>query len=622
MQWDLPPAPGQFGATTPQQRQDPRPPPGDPTDSDAGDRPYGFRRMEPVGVGPYNPYVPTWRNPALRDRSPGDWGNPDWVRKSMEGYPDGETPDGMHIPSERDIPQLMHGMVQGLGQWAAPQVGMPMITAGNNFSMANKNYAAGYKMQADINRQQALSAMEIADYRLQTLLRKYGNAYAAYGPDASGKDAEPEELMNRLREIATENNDTMMLRLLDRGDLAGVDRLLKHLDGQGQDLSKTKKLLDIEIEKEKLKQAQQKTQQTDQERKEWFGSSPPTTQQQQGQPATQAPGQPEVSSDEPDTGPLTRPVAPPRINEAAQALQMGEKPNLPKGDDLIKGAVDKQKYALDNYMRSIANNKTMTPDQKMAAIRAANPGIADTVENLRNGRTELTAQASDKPKNQLAETILGGMDPDWSRTAKKQRDQRQHLADQAEVAGVRSSLGIQEKLHSNMHDVLLKNAQDMEYMVRLAKVLKDHGKIGAIPAANEWLLKGEEQISGDPEVAAYQLQLRNVRSDIGKILVNSGAGAGTIAVATQHEMEKLLPSGATPEQLQAQARVLKRDYANKLTPIADEINSLNGRIAQITKTAPPPGINDAELVKDITADEVRVLNGKKYWLREGKWYDE
>ncbi|HEX3523220.1 MAG TPA: hypothetical protein VHT52_14165, partial [Stellaceae bacterium] len=72
-----------------------------------------------------------------------------------------------------------------------------------------------------------------------------------------GKGGEPVELANRLREIAIANNDHNMLHLLDRGDMAGVDKLLKYLDGQGQDLKKAKQLLDIEAEKLRIERMRQ-----------------------------------------------------------------------------------------------------------------------------------------------------------------------------------------------------------------------------------------------------------------------------------------------------------------------------------------------------------------------------
>jgi hypothetical protein len=245
--WALPPTSGQVGGGETPQPQQPA-----ASDADPAAPPYGFRRLGPIGdVPPFNRYIPTWQNPALRDRDHGDWGSDDWVLEGMNSYRGG-VPEGMHVPTERDIPGIMNSVTRGLGQYAAPGVAMPMIQAGKNFNAANAAYMKGYTQQAQINRQQMLQGMELANYRLGNMLRQYGNAYAEYAPDKEGKGGEPEELANRLREIAIENNDTNMLHMLDRGDMAAVDKLLKHLDGQGQDLKKTKALLDIQLAQQKV----------------------------------------------------------------------------------------------------------------------------------------------------------------------------------------------------------------------------------------------------------------------------------------------------------------------------------------------------------------------------------
>jgi hypothetical protein len=68
--------------------------------------------------------------------------------------------------------------------------------------------------------------------------------------------------------------------------------------------------------------------------------------------------------------------------------------------------------------------------------------------------------------------------------------------------------------------------------------------------------------------------------------------------------------------------VLKRDYGLKLAPISDEINSLNGRIAQVSGTQPPAPISDADITRVLTSDDTKAINGRIYYKRNGKWYDE
>lgn len=619
--WQLPPAPGQYGAKPPERQ----------TIQDQIRPPYGFRRMDPSGVPPFNPYVPTYMNPALRDRPHTDWGTDDWVLAGMKNYPGGGMPEGMHVPTEQDIPPIMHGLVTGLGQWAAPRVAMPMIQAGMQFNAGNANFMKGYTQQANINRQQMLASMELATYNHDNMIQQYKNAYAEYAPDKDGKGGEPDELMNRLHEVAIANNDRNMLHLIERGDMAGVDKLLKYLDGQGQDLKKTKALLDIQLEQEKLKQAQEKTRQQEAQRNEWFGTTPPAApsaaKPDEGQPAPRAPGAPDVparplTSEKPDTASYQVPLAPQRINQAAQDAQMGGNPNLPKNEE-IRSAVADQREKLNNYMHNLVNDKSLTPDQVMARARAANPAMGDLVDDLLNGRTVLTATASAKPSMQIAAALAGRMDADWTTTAQKKKDQRELDARRAAVRPLSNTLGVQEKMRSNIRDTVVKNVRDMDYLLQLARRLKQKGLETQIPIIDGAIREGRRLVSGDPDVAAFDAQLRNVRTDVGRILSTGSSGTGAVyPVSVQKEMREFFDKGITVPQLEATIGVIKRDYSNKLRPITDEINALNGQIAQISKTQPPPPVSDDDIAKELSADETQVIKGKTYYKRNGRWYDE
>jgi hypothetical protein len=615
--WQLPPAAGQYGYKPPERQ----------TIREQNAPPYGFRRTDPSGVPPFNPYVPTYLNPALRDRPHTDWGTDDWVLAGMRNYPDGGMPEGMHVPTEQDIPGLIHGLVTGMGRWAAPRVAMPMIQAGMQFNAGNANFMKGYTQQANANRQQMLASMQLADYNHDLMINQYKNAYAEYAPDKDGKGGEPEELANRLREIAMENNDHNMLHLLDRGDMAGVDKLLKYLDSNGQDLKKAKEVLDYQIAQEKLKQTQEKTKQQEAQRSEWFGTTPPAApsaaKPDAGQPAQ--PGAPDAqtpTSEKPDTASYQLPLAPPRISQAARDAQMGGNPALPKNDE-IKSAVAGQREKLDDYMHHLVDDKSLTNDEVRARIRAANPAMDDEVQNLLDGRTVLTATASAKQSMQIAAALAGRLDPDWTTTAQKKKDQRELDARRAEIRPLSNTLGVQEKMRSNIRDTVVKNVRDMDYLLQLARRLKEKGLETQIPIIDGAIREGRRLVSGDPDVAAFDAQLRNVRTDVGRILSTGSSGTGAVyPVSVQKEMREFFDKGITVPQLEATIGVIKRDYSNKLRPITDEINSLNGEIARLSGTKPPELVSDDDIARELNADETQTIKGKTYYKRNGKWYDE
>jgi hypothetical protein len=426
-----------------------------------------------------------------------------------------------------------------------------------------------------------------------------------------------------------ENNDHNMLHLLDRGDMAGVDKLLKYLDSNGQDLKKAKEVLDIQLAQEKLKQAQEKTKQQEAQRSEWFGTTPPAApsaaKPDTGQPAQRAPGAPDAqppTSERPDTTGYQVPLAPQRINQAAQDAQMGGNPALPK-DDAIKSAVANQREKLNDYMHNLVNDKSLTPDEVMARARAANPAMGDLVEDLLNGRTVLTATASAKPSMQIAAALAGRMDPDWTTTAQKKKDQRELDARRASIRPLSNTLGVQEKMRSNIRDTVVKNVRDMDYLLQLARRLKQKGLETQIPIIDGAIREGRRLVSGDPDVAAFDAQLRNVRTDVGRILSTGSSGTGAVyPVSVQKEMREFFDKGITVPQLEATIGVIKRDYSNKLRPITDEINALNGQIAQISKTQPPPPVSDDDIARELSADETQTIKGKTYYKRNGRWYDE
>jgi hypothetical protein len=642
-QWQLTPAPGQFGAPKPEQQAQ-----ATPRESDDQDRPYGFSGKQSVV-----PYVPTAQNPALRDRPASEWGTDDWVLRGMDNY-QGGIPTGMHVPTESDILPNIHNNAMFWGRWGPPSIGMPAIQAAQYTAQAQQAFNKGYREQAQLNWQQAQHTMQIQKYRQDEMLTQYSNAYEAWGPkvDANGKTTagDTEKFRRRIEEVARSHGDTTVLRMLAEDDWPGLDNLMKSYDSHGQDLNKTAALLRIQAEQLKLKEAQEKSRQQEQQRKQWFGTptpaSPPATDQPQTAPtAPEAPAapkpettpdHPDATTETPDATPPTAdtttaaptapsyqvPLAPQRVNQAAQAAQMDGKPALPK-DDAIRGAVEGQRERLDDYMHSLINDKGLKGDEVLARARAANPAMGDLVQGLLDGTTELTPTASAKPSMQIATQIARRIDPDFTRTAQKKKDQREMDARRAEIAPLRQALGQQEKMRSNIRDTVVKNVRDMDYLVRLARRLRERGLETQIPIVDDIVRRGRRTVTGDPDVAAFDAQLRNVRTDVGRILSTGSSGTGAVyPVSVQKEMREFFAGGISVPQLEATIAVIKRDYNNKLGPISDEINSLNGRIAQISGTQPPAPISDADIARELSAEETRKIGDKTYYRRNGKWYDE
>lgn len=624
--WKLPPAPGQFGAKPPQ------------VESGGGQRGvddveaegrFGFRRIEPAGLGPHDPYTPTFQNPSLRERAAGDWGSPDWVLRGMTGYKGG-TPEGMFVPTERDIPGILHNTVMAFGRYASPNVAMPMIAGGRYAAAYSEAFAKGQIARANLMHQQALASMEIANYRMKQELTDYGSALASWGPH----DKDPgnaQRLFDEVHKIAISNNDQGMLNTLASRDMGAVVRRLQYLDSNHQDLQKATAMIRLEEEKLKLKEAETKAAEAEQLRKDW-GLTPPSpsvTKPDAAKTDTNAPdqapappdrtAQADTSSPQPDKS-YDVPLASPPVTDAARAMQMGEKPTIPK-DAAIQAAVSRQKQRLDEYMHNLIGDKSLSADDVMARARAANPAMGDMVRGLLDGKIEFTPSASGKMA--IAAELAGRIDPDWTRNAQRKKDQRELDARRAEISPLRGDLLTQEKMRSNIRDTVVKNVRDMDYLLQLAKRLRERGLETQIPIIDAHIREGRRTLTGDPDVAAFDAQLRNVRTDVGRILSTGSSGTGAVyPVSVQKEMREFFDKGVTVPQLQATINVIKRDYSNKLGPITEQINELNGRIAQIAGTQPPAPVSDDDIARELSAEETKRVGGKTYYKRNGEWYDE
>ena len=622
-EWKLPPAPGQVGFKPDEK------PPSQPIEPDPYAAPYGFRRMEPVGVGPFNRYIPNYQNPALRDRPPREWGTPDYVLRGMNNYRGG-APEGDGIPTERDISQILHDGVMTLGRYGPPSVAMPMIMGGRFHAAAQIGYQQGSIQRANLDRQQAMLHMQQAQYSLNEMLRKYSDAFATWGPSEDGKYAgDPTRLAQRVREIAGEYQDHNMLNVLDTHDMGAVQRLLKHLDATGQDNGKALEAMRLEQEKLKVQEEQMKFDAQKRQQEEW-GVGPSSTQRpaaagDQGSPAST--GAPPAAAP-PGAAPAgvstdDRPLGPSdRVNKAAQDLQMeeGAEKDLPK-NDVIRDAVNKQKAALDTYMRGLIADKSLSNDEVEARMHAANPAMGDFVDNLLDGRTQLTKTGS--VKEALASALAGRLDKNWEINAATKRDRLEYQAKRDEIQPIRSAAITQERQRNNLRNTVVKNVSDMTTLMRLAEALRARGLDSQIPIINSVTRTGAKYVTADPVLAAFASQLLIVQFDAGRIMSASASGMGQVSVNTQKEVERLFPEGVTYSQLVAITSTLRRDYGNKLEPVTSQLNDMYDRIDRINgvRTGRVP-LSDADIEKALDADETRTIGGKTYYKRGGTWYDD
>jgi hypothetical protein len=154
-----------------------------------------------------------------------------------------------------NIPQVMDGLVRGLGRYAPPGVAGPMLRAGlamggvtEAFMRGQRDALQNKQLQMELN---AFSAKQ----KLDEMLRDYAESYEIYGPlhDGEGnikRGAQTDKLRESLREKAQKHQDWTLYNALAQKDLSGVEQYMRYLQDHGNDLDALTKRLRIEQLKE------------------------------------------------------------------------------------------------------------------------------------------------------------------------------------------------------------------------------------------------------------------------------------------------------------------------------------------------------------------------------------
>lgn len=125
---------------------------------------------------------------------------------------------------------------------------------------------------------------------------------------------------------------------------------------------------------------------------------------------------------------------------------------------------------------------------------------------------------------------------------------------------------------NNLQSSIPRNLGDVDQLIELGLKQSPTGS----PVIDRWIRAGRRSIEGDPDVSAFDFQLRAVRADIGAILAQVGQ-TGRIPVNSQREAAELLPEGITSAQLRGARRVLARDYQRRIDSLIGQYNQVIDR---------------------------------------------
>lgn len=143
----------------------------------------------------------------------------------------------------------------------------------------------------------------------------------------------------------------------------------------------------------------------------------------------------------------------------------------------------------------------------------------------------------------------------------------------------------------------------------LVSKLSDTVSRSGAPMLNKWILAGKRSVAGDPEVAKFDAAVRTAINEYAKV-TSSATGGSVTSDSARKEVESMLNTAQTPEQVKAVIGLLRQEIGNRQKGYDDQIGQIKSAItggpvgqpldappAQQQADAAPAGNRNAELVK-------------------------
>ena len=143
--------------------------------------------------------------------------------------------------------------------------------------------------------------------------------------------------------------------------------------------------------------------------------------------------------------------------------------------------------------------------------------------------------------------------------------QEMHLSPEqfATIAGTNQAQSFALRPLQERYNLAQQNNELMDRNLNLALSLAPKVSRTQIPLINKALISGDMHILGSSDAVAYVTALRAAASEYARIRTNNFTGRAT-AEGARTEIEELVNAAETPEQLQAQANVMRQDGYNVL----------------------------------------------------------
>ena len=143
-----------------------------------------------------------------------------------------------------------------------------------------------------------------------------------------------------------------------------------------------------------------------------------------------------------------------------------------------------------------------------------------------------------------------------------------------EIVADRGSLATMQKNMDGITAYSNFTAKNGDKLLELASKVDGTG----VPVIDRWIRAGRREIAGDPDVSAFQFQLRSFTNEVGRILTNANI-TGQLTNQARTEAGEFLTSGATAQQLESVFDTFKADVDNRSSELAAGVSDIKERIA-------------------------------------------
>jgi hypothetical protein len=164
----------------------------------------------------------------------------------------------------------------------------------------------------------------------------------------------------------------------------------------------------------------------------------------------------------------------------------------------------------------------------------------------------------------------------WARDLKTEgKSVEDNLVRQAAYKASKQELN---KLQSQRGPVLA-FARNAEKNLRLAGQLSEKVGRTGVPVINRWVLAGKKSIAGDVDTVRFEAALRTGINEFAKV-TSSATGGGVTSDTARQEVESMLNSAQTPEQVRGIIDLLiNNELPNRMSSYEEQINQVKNAIA-------------------------------------------